>query len=427
MLATLLSSPQLLAQQLPSLSGKVELETVLRLAVERSPRVREARHHWQAAKHLKPQAYSLPDPQLSYNYFARSIETRTGPQRWSLGISQTVPYPEKLILRAKIANRDARIAYLRYESAVRDALAQAKLIYFELYYIDRARGVTASVAKLYERFGAQAAGDDQGLMPGKLPETFRAESQRAQLGYDLVLLEEMRQAEEEALRSLLALPPGRPIGPTEDVAAPIPLQEPPQRLYQLAQQNNQELLAAGVELDKSRLQAKLARRSLIPDFTFSANYFSTGDPLQPTFDGGRDPLAVGVGINLPIWFWKDRARLRQAREAQRAAEAGEEAQRLSLRSQVAKAYFQLSNASRLVRLYRATLIPQARQAMQSAEALYKTGAADLSSLLETTAAYHNFELASLRAVADYYQNVARLEQFIGTALEPRPQSAGERP
>ena len=103
-----------------------------------------------------------------------------------------------------------------------------------------------------------------------------------------------------------------------------------------------------------------------------------------------------------------------------AARADEEAQRLQLRSDLAKAYFSLRNSSRLVSLYRDTLLPQARQARNSAEELYRKGDASLTSLLETTSTIHNFELARLRATADFYQHVSRIERILGTALVLKP-------
>src|SRR5208283_5336205 len=80
----------------------------------------------------------------------------------------------------------------------------------------------------------------------------------------------------------------------------------------------------------------------------------------------------------------------------------------------------LTNSSRLVRLYRDTLIPQARQALQAAEELYRNDKANLASVLETTATVNNFELARLRASADYFQNDARIERVLGVPFTLGP-------
>jgi outer membrane protein TolC len=408
---------------------ETSLETLLKLTAERSPKVQAARHRWQAATNKHAQAVSLPDPMLNFKYFVRSVETRTGPQKWSLGLSQRIPYPGKLIIAGKIADKDAQAAYLRYEAVLRDQIATTKETFFELYYIDRAQQVTEEVCKLYQRYAALAAGGTELAKP-KLPETFRAESQVAQLGYDLILLREMRTAEEERLRASSGVGPTLNVGPTQAVAEPVPLAVPIEELQAVALQHNQELAAAGIELERAEYQSKLARRMPIPDLTIGADYIKTGNPvpaLRNTPDASKDPIALGVGISIPLWFPKYTAMAREAREMEHAAHATREQTGLQLRADLAKAYFSLSNSSRLVRLYRDTLIPQARQALQSAEELHRKGEMNLSGLLETTATVHNFELARLRATADYYQNVARIERLLGTAFELQPAAPIEPP
>lgn len=391
---------------------QLDLPTVLDAVAKYSPMAKAAYHKWQAAAQKHPQAFTLPDPTVEWKYYVRQMTPEES--KWELMVSQAIPYPGKLVIAGKIADKDAQAAYLRYQATVRNVLTDAKEMYFELYYIDRAKVVTGEIKKLYERYAALAVGGNEVAKP-KLPEQFRAESQRAQLGYDLVLLEEMRETEAARLRAMLDMKGTMTIGPTGDVGEPAEFGEPLERLQELAEHHNQELAAAGIEVERSQLQSKYARRAPIPDLMASASYMRTGEPRSGA-DPTRDPVTVGIGISIPLWFNKYKAMAREAKELESAALADEEAQRQQIRSDLAKAYFSLRNASRLVRLYRDTLIPQARQALQSAEELYRKGNANLASVLETTATVHNFELARLRALADYYQNLARVERILGTAI-----------
>ena len=164
------------------------------------------------------------------------------------GCPRRFRYPGKLIIAGRIADKEAEAARLRYEAAVRDALSDAKEAYFELYYIDRAQQVTGEIKKLYDRYAALAVGR-HGSGQAQLPETFRAESQRAQLGYDLVLLSEMRAAEAERLRAVLGLPAQAERGPRRKT---WPNRRNWARRWSSSrkspQQHNQELAAAGVEV-----------------------------------------------------------------------------------------------------------------------------------------------------------------------------------
>ncbi len=388
---------------------KATLETVLRFAAEQSLLVRAAAQRWQAATHKRAQVVSLPDPKVEASYFVRQVD-----DRWMLSLSQDIPYPGKLILGGRIADTEAQAAYLRYQAAIRNALAEAKEMYFELYYIDRAQRITASIKGLYERYAALAGGGKE-VGKTKLPEVFRAESQRAQLGYDLILLHEMRTTEAQRLGAILGLRGDSAIGPTEDVATPVPLGTSLEALAAVAERHNQELLAAGIEVERAGYQVQLARQAPIPDLMLGASYTDMRD-----VSSNKNPLSINVGVSIPLWFGKYRAMEKEAHAMQAAMQSEQVAAQLQVRADLARAYFRLHNASRLVRLYAETLVPQSRQALQSVEELYRKGDATLAAILELTATVHNFELARWRATADFYQNVARIERVLGMALTLTP-------
>jgi outer membrane protein TolC len=203
------------------------------------------------------------------------------------------------------------------------------------------------------------------------------------------------------------------------VAEPAELSETLEHLQEIAAAHNQELLAAGVELERAQYEVKQAHRAPIPDFMIGAVYAPLRENLREQM-GVNNAHGITAGFSIPLWVPKYRALAREAAENEQAASAEREAQGLKVRADLAKAYFNLSNSARLVKLYRQTLLPQARQALQSAEELYRKGDASLAGVLETTATLHNFELARLRATADFYQNVARLERTLGTAMQLQP-------
>ena len=416
------SNPALSSETRPyELGEKTSLEAVLRSAAANSPEAAAARSKWEASTYRKGQVFTLPDPKLMFTYYVRMM--MPADREWEIGLSQEIPYPGSLVIAGKMADREAQAAYLRYQAAVRDAIAMTKEAFFELHYIDRARQVTGEIAKLYDRYAALAAGGDEKARP-KLPETFRAEALRAQLANDLIVYQEMRAATEEKLRAAAGLPAGAALGPVEDVADPAPLTESLVKLQERAEAANQELAAAGLDVERAQLQTRLARRAPIPSLMLGAGYMRTGD-MPGEKDPTKDMVMLNVGFSLPIWFGKYIAQAREARAMEAAARQEADAWRLKLRAELAEAFFRLNNSSRLTRLYRDTLLPQARQALQSAEELYRRGEANLASVLETTATVHSFELAALRAKADFYQNVARVEKLVGTALELRPRAGPE--
>ena len=93
-----------------------QLRSLIELALSENPRVRSAWSGVESGYHRAPQAASLPDLQLQYRYFAESPETRVGPQKHALEISQGVPWKGKRSLQAERADllpSRARVASVR--------------------------------------------------------------------------------------------------------------------------------------------------------------------------------------------------------------------------------------------------------------------------------------------------------------------------
>jgi outer membrane protein TolC len=276
-----------------------------------------------------------------------------------------------------------------------------------------------------ERFSAYAV-KEQEEGTTRLPEVFRAESQRAQLDYDRVLLAELAAAEEVHLRSLLALPPETPLAPIESAGAPS-LLPGIDAVQGRARETNQELRIAKLRRRAAELRSSLADQRWWPDLTLGATYIQTdriGMGLNPE-DDGKDPLILQLGLSLPLWWNRNRAE--QARSSWLATAAAEDvsARREELRSEIARTWWKVANTERLVRLYRKTLLPQAEAAALAAETFFRDGKGSFAGLLETVAAWHSFLLAEARARADHAQAVAVLERWIGRPLELVEREGGE--
>ncbi|MCB2156263.1 TolC family protein [bacterium] len=400
------------------------LAEAIRLCAERNPRVEAARQRWLAAIYKAPQARSLPDPRLQYGYQFKSVETRVGPQQWNAGLTQTIPWWRKLWASGEKAELQAAIARLQYEATQRDLIVEVKDAYYELYYLDNATQITEKIEETLRTQGLVAYTElDSGRT--QLGEAFRAESQAAQLAYDLILLREQRAAQAERLRSLLNLPPGTEIGTIK--SAPVyEVTDDLEELQERAEAYREVLAIRGLEVQQAQYTTYLAKLSRIPDVGLGFNLINTEPArMAGVADSGKDPFIGLLNMNLPIWENRTRSLIKEK-------EAMEEAMRLDAmdelneaRRAVAKTFFAVQLTDRLATLYRDTLLPQAESVMGQAELDFRVDAASYSSVLETTLAYHNFLLAYHRAIADHGQAIGRLEKAVGSTAEARMESSEE--
>ncbi len=405
---------------LQSLGGAVSLADLLPLLLERNPSVRAARARLEAAAERYPQAISLPDPMVEATYFTRNaMDPEDSFSRYNLMARQDVPFPMILVLRGREAEKGAEAEALGYEAAVRDAVAELKDVLAERSYLASAAAVQAAIRDVYRRY-AELARADMTTGRTRLPESFRAEALLAQAGYELLLLEEVRAVEDQRLRSLLALPPGTPLGETGDVAPVAPMATKYDDLMARALAYNQELRAAGVEVEIAQLAARRARWDYAPMFTVGAGKM-VNDAFEMDTGETRDGAVVSLGLTLPLWWPAKAAAVREADARQRGARAAESGQRERLAADVARTAFRVNNSARLAQLYGGELVPQAEAALLRSQEMVREGKESLASSLELAATWQQLRLAELRSVADHAQALAALERLLGTSAVPAPE------
>ncbi len=405
--------PDVAAAPPPDLAAAPTLATLLRVALDRSPVIMAARARALAAAEGAAVESALPNPQLLVGWYETPVETRVGSQEWSIGIRQSIPFPTKLSTKADIENSEAQRMRIAYERVARDVLVEVVKTANEIAYIDEARGVTAQIEGLLERYAtAAAAGETSSLVS----ELFRAETQRAQLQNDRVILSELRVVEAQRMRSLLNLPVNVVIG-TPDVGEAPSIRSSVAELLDVAERHNQELREAGIALETARLRASLAEQRHVPDMSVGVTSIRTErlpSSLGMNPDGnGDNPLIFSFGVTLPIWLQGDAAAIRRAHALERAASLERLDAIQKTRDSVARAWFQVGNAARLSQLYAQVLVPRAAVAARTAEDLLGSGKGNLGGVLETIAVFHNFRLAAARARADHGRAVADLERAIG--------------
>ena len=410
-----LSTEALPEPAIAALAKGFDLPTLIRLAVERNPKLKVVRANWQATIERYPQVTALPDPMLMYSYFVRSVETRVGPQRHRIGFSQSFPYPGTLDAAGRVTLKTIEIQRVKYEQAVRDLIVDLKLAYHELVYLQRARQITEQNQQLLDHI-LKIANTRYAANEATLNDVLKAQSQLVQLSYDLILLQELEEVERGNLNALLSVPPATPLGSPAPIAYTA-LEIPVADLERQALAQRQELQIADLMIQKAAEAIELAILKTKPMFKLELMTVETGEALMPdALDSGKNPISMGVGISIPWSSSKNRSQIQESKLNRSAAVENKRLMEDLMLANLKRVYFRLENARRLVDLYENSLIPQAEQAMEVAETWHQEGTKSIAGFLETQSVWLNFNLARLRAITDYQQNLARLERLIGGSI-----------
>ena len=394
----------------------LELPSLIRVAVGRNPKVIAAKARWQATVEQYPQVTALPDPMFMYGYFLRSVETRVGPQRHRVSFSQTFPYPGTLDAAGEVVKKAIEIERVKHERVIRDLIVELKLSYHELAYLQQAVELTRQNHELIASILTIATAR---YAEGKaiLNDVLKAQSQLAQLEYDLILLEELQSVEYANINGILSVPSTTSFGTTVPVAYE-PLDVTLADVEKQALAKRQELRIAELTIEKATKGIALAELQTKPMLKFDLMTIETGEALMLDAPGsGKNPFSIGFGVTIPWSSLKNSSKVREAQQNREVVTASKHSLEDETKVALRKIYFRLENARRLIELYETTLIPQAGAAIEVAETWHQEGPKSIAGFLETQSVWLNFNLARLRAIADYQQSIVRLEKLVGGKID----------
>jgi outer membrane protein TolC len=244
----------------------------------------------------------------------------------------------------------------------------------------------------------------------------KAQVELGQLENRLRALEDMRRPMAARLNTALNRPERAPLPwPTELHSQPVELDDHDLAIW--LSETNPELKGLEIAITREKRAIERAKKAYYPDLTFGLGYIATGEALIPnTPDSGKDPLLATVSVNVPIWRGKYRAGVREATAARQAAEHARQNRENELSSELQRSIYEFRDAERKILLYRDTLLPQGRSALNVAEQSYKAGQGTFLDLIDAQRVLLEFQLEYERALSRREQRLARLEMLVGRSL-----------
>jgi outer membrane protein, heavy metal efflux system len=211
--------------------------------------------------------------------------------------------------------------------------------------------------------------------------------------------------------------------PTNNSPATLTAQS--SQLLEQLKSSNPELKSLDFLAEKDKAAIALARKEFYPDVTLGVDYVQTGEArMAGVSDSGKDPVMVGFSVNIPLWWGKYRAGVREAETRYEATQQEREDRANRLSTELELALFKYQDAERKIALYRDALIPKADQSVKVIQRSFEAGKSDFLSLIDAQRVLLEFQLAYERAVADREQGLATVEKLVG-GESPAPAPANE--
>jgi cobalt-zinc-cadmium efflux system outer membrane protein len=402
----------------PGTPEKLTLSWALERASSRNPALDAAQSRYLAMRERPRFEGSLPDPTIGVRYHNEDWSPSFGDSDFSfveIGAEQEVPFPGKLALRERIAEREAE-----RERAMRDATAAMVLgavaaRHAELAVAERSAEILGESRGLLELMVEQSAAR-YAVGESEQQDVLRAAQERSGLDERLTMLERRRIAARAALAALLDLGSGPDLPSTAGLEEP-PSLAPLDALRAKLAARTPELRAASEELLRAGDALRLAEREYFPDFSVMAAY-TNKERLLPEWE-------LGVRVNIPLYFWrKQRAAVAEAAHAERAAERERRNAELDLAARLADQYAMAEASQRLVSLYSGELIPQAEATLSSARSSYTVGRVDFLTTLSAFVSLLEYRLREVEERGNQWRALAEIAPLVGETPLGKPIGSG---
>jgi outer membrane protein TolC len=390
----------------------IALQALLEEARARNPEIAAAERQFDAARQRPAQERSLPDPTVGIGYASAGnplpgAGLGTEPTaNIGIEVTQALPYPGKLGLRAAMAGKEADAQGRQAEAVRLSVAARVKQAYFALAFTYAADDVLARNRQLLDTL-LKVTESRYGVGGAAQQDVFKAQTEVSVIELRQEQVRRERAVREAELNALLNRAPGTPLG------RPAPLHTPRfdvalDSLLAAARENAPMLRREQAMVERGQVALDAAHREYKPDFALTGGYFNQGS--MPSMYMFRFDVVV------PLRRARRAAAVAEQTSLLAAARQTLDAARTGLEARVQEDYRMAVTSLRLATLYDATVLPQSRLALESSMASYQTGAVEFLSLLTNFTSILEFEMTYYEELTAFFTAASRLEEMTGLPL-----------
>ena len=396
----------------------LDLSLLTRAALARNASLGALRAAHAASKAKADQAGAWMGPMIESMAAPRSFGSDDVAPAWAISFSQRVPIFGQRGLARRASRAEASAAGEEVRAMRLDLAREAGRLYYRMYEIARAEAVTEDLRALVEQFRRVAIQKYAAGTVGQ-SDALQAEVEIAMLDHERVMLARERRMTTARMKALLhdegssPLPdPPAALPPAPDPAASI---APIAPIGDASVESLPMVRAREAMRDARAEEHRLARRTWLPDLTFTAGYdrFMEEEEWRPQ---------VGIGLSLPLWRGRPRAAEREARALVERAEHEREAARDLARAELSEARARVEETAHEAHILETGVLPATERALVSARAAYEGNRGDFLTLLSAERDLSRARLARHRAEAAYRTALADLEWARG--VEPAASAPG---
>ncbi len=369
----------------------LSLPDFLNLLETRNPELRAAAASAEAAEAGLPLARALPDPEVSVMF--ETMDGETDLRR--IGVSQSFPARGMRDAGGDMSRAETDAAQARHDQLRARLRGEVIRRWADLAAMDAETALQQVRIGLWEDLLATAEIRVRAGAPAR--DLWRAQDRLAMAGDMLETLKARRQGMAAALTRLARTDPGAPLS--------LPVLSDPTDRSDLSDRTPSFRLAAAMEA-MAGSEARMARSERRPMVMLMLEQeFAPSGGMGM----GEDATMASVGLSIPLWPGKNRARIHQA-EARQAAAAAEALSMEDMQdAELHMLRADLADARRRLNFVGDDLLPRAKNTLAVTRDAYRAGNAPFTDLLEAEDRLLQLRLSEIFARRDALRAAAGLE------------------
>ncbi len=276
-------------------SAQDPLQEYLSQAAENNLGLQAKYAAFEASLERVAQASGLPDPTLSFGYFIKPVETRVGPQRMKLSLSQMFPWFGSLSAKGDAAAAVAQANYLQFIDAREKLMSELKSDYYKLWELQKLielENENLEILKSYQELTTSRISSGS----SKLSDAYRVQIQMEESTTKLKILNDQMAPLQRVFNRQV----------NREVDAMVALMDTivsEELILVSADSLSHPSVAKYAELQKgAEFQTKAAKRSGLPKIGVGLDYVMVDERTDMVVpDNGKDVIMPMVSVSLPIW------------------------------------------------------------------------------------------------------------------------------
>jgi outer membrane protein TolC len=387
------------------------LNDYLETAAKNNPGLQAKYKEFEATLQKVPQVNSLPDPTFSFGYFISPVETRVGPQRAKLSLTQMFPWFGTLKAQGDAAALQAEAKYQSFLDARNKLFYEIAAAYYPLYELKQWKQIEQENIDILQSYKNIANSKfKNGTAP--MTDVLRVDIMLKDALTNLSIFNKKEKPLLTTFNKLLNRDDNEVVIISDSSAVGF-LPDNFRKDSLLA--NNPVLNALDLKIKASEAGEIAAQKQGMPKLGVGLDYAIVGKRSDMSLpDNGKDILMPMVSATIPVFRKKYKASQKEAQLMQESYALQKEETANLLTSNYEMAWFQLQQQIELIELYHQQT-RQTRQTLNLLFSAYSNSGKDFEEILRMQQQVLKYEKLKATAETQYQIALAKLNYI--TAYE----------